>query len=219
MIATFCMIASIYLSAISGITQFTTNECAKQIQIAGEKIEAEKRKEAYLKEQIELAVNEALDKLEEDFNGYTYISSRRKKVVHTAQSLEGKVCYEWGVKSEKAGWNDKWNTRKNDEGQLYGLDCSGFVGWAFLTAVGKDVGYSTEAFSKAKTISYEDLRPGDIGLIFEGGSNEERTNHVGIYVGKDQDGNDLWCHCDSGANTVITNNTTCFKVYKRMLNN
>ncbi len=203
----------------SGITAYTMEQCVQSLELAQEQIDAKVKKEEYLKEQIRLVVMQALDDLESDFHGYTYISSDRKKVVTTAQSLEGKIVYQWGGKAKYSGWNDNWNSRVTDNStELQGLDCSGFVAWVYKTALDKDVGTSTAELSQRwMTIDHKDLKPGDIGLIREGGSNEDSTNHVGIYVGKDADEKDLWCDCNADDNTVVTRNAKCFRIYKRIL--
>lgn len=42
-------------------------------------------------------------------------------------------------------------------------------------------------------------------------------NHTGIYMGKDKDGNDLWCHCtSSGDMAVVINNYAKFTKYARV---
>lgn len=218
---TTILATSLLLSAkpTSGIVAYTMEQCVQSLEIAQEQLEAKEKKEEYLKEQIRLVVMQALDDLETDFHGYTYISSDRKKVVNTAQSLEGNIVYQWGGKAKHSGWNDNWNNRVTDNStELQGLDCSGFVAWVYKTAIDRDVGTSTAELSqKWTTIDYTDLKPGDIGLIREGGSNEESTNHVGIYVGKDEYGKDLWCDCNADDNTVVTKNAKCFRIYKRIL--
>lgn len=44
MLATIILTATLFLATTSGITSLTMTECAKQIQMAEERIEAEKRK-------------------------------------------------------------------------------------------------------------------------------------------------------------------------------
>ena len=38
------------------------------------------------------------------------------------------------------------------------------------------------------------------------------TNHVGVYIGRDQKGNDIWCHC-AGKRGVVVETTNMFKYY------
>lgn len=84
------------------------------------------------------------------------------------------------------------------------LDCSSFVAWCFQKCGYRDVPYwsTTGTFLGAanfRQISASDLKPGDIGLInwvASGGS-----NHVGIFVGRDANGQAMWLHCTSRQNS------------------
>lgn len=60
----------------------------------------------------------------------------------------------------------------------------------FLDCMNGDLAYQsasgTAGISAAFVhISHNELKPGDVGLKFYGGSNGTQTNHVGIYVGKE----------------------------------
>ena len=83
------------------------------------------------------------------------------------------------------------------------LDCSGFTRWVFVkSGVCKklDAGYYTGSFLQSEhfqDISFNDLQPGDIGLKNDSLSGGQ-SNHVGIYIGRDKDGNMMWMHCTSG---------------------
>lgn len=220
------------------------------------------------------------------FYGYYNLSSDRKAVVKAAMSLEGKIPYVWGGKPQEKGWNELWDDK------LHGLDCSGFVTWAYWTGLDQDMAderlASTLAISRnVKKIDCSELMPGDLGMIIDDGtyytdvngnhfyspeaavtSNEKikedlvrkdiqkqlkaakkkakkakknfdedkflksatadidldvnnvktHSNHVGIYVGKDKDGNDLWCHCTGGSiRTVVVNNYDQFRYFYRVL--
>ncbi len=140
----------------------------------------------------------------------------QKKVVNAAVSLVGGVPYEWGGKATKAGVDESWWTF-DENGKQKGLDCSGFVQWAFMTAgYDKDVTdsmYSTGNISNLAVVEEEDLKPGDLGLLFDGYSNEEADvyNHVGIYLG---DG--YFVHCSSGKDTVVISKFG-FKTYRRVI--
>lgn len=50
-------------------------------------------------------------------------------------------------------------------------------------------------------------------------SSKTHTNHVGIYIGKDNNGNDLWCH-EKGhpESNVVVNNYDKFTIYYRIIN-
>ena len=65
----------------------------------------------------------------------------------------GKVNYFWGGKSSAIGWDSAWGTMRRvtaagspSSGTIraYGLDCSGFVTWAFNnSSMGYAVGHGT----------------------------------------------------------------------------
>ena len=178
------------------------------------------------------------------FNGYYDIEGWRKDVVTTAESLKGKISYEWDSKPAHPGWDERW-----DEAGT-GLDCSGFVKWAYWTATDEEDGDLVSTYSIAASkeeIPYEELKPGDIGMINDCGTyytvgddgtrfwmyqdavgyaqscglEEEdirtHTNHVGIYAGKDEDGNDIWIHCKGKPeNTVVEEAYQRFTHYYRI---
>ena len=135
----------------------------------------------------------------------------RKYLIDSAVSLVGKVPYEWGGKASGAGYDPTWWTI-DKTGRQKGLDCSGFVQWAFMTAGFEKSLYdgmiSTDTIlSHTETIEASKLRPGDMGLF----NNGHTINHVGIYLG---DG--MWVHWSSAKNTVVVEKTNIFKIYKRM---
>ena len=83
----------------------------------------------------------------------------------------------------------------------YGLDCSGFVDWAFYNASGGSCHlsrgggtYSQHAYSAP--VPWSTALPGD--LVFYPGD-----SHVGIVGGRDENGDLLIIHCASGANNVV----------------
>lgn len=138
------------------------------------------------------------------------LSAERRAVVEAACTLVGKVNYFWGGKSLTIGWNPLWGTtmRVTAAGspttgtyRPYGLDCSGFVDWAFYNAsaasyiMGHGGGtYSQHAY--CTPIAWSEAQPGD--LVFYPGD-----SHVGIVGGRDENGNLLIIHCASGANNVV----------------
>lgn len=137
----------------------------------------------------------------------------RKYLIDTAVSLVGMVPYEWGGKASCAGYDTSWWTI-DDTGHQKGLDCSGFVHWAFMTSGFDKALYdnliSTDTIlSNTETINASQLRAGDLGLI----NNGKAINHVGIYLG-----NNMWIHCSSAKNTVVVEKTNMFKIFKRMPN-
>ena len=134
----------------------------------------------------------------------------RKHILTTALSLVGKVPYFWGGKS-KAGWNDEWNTPKlvtaagsSSTGTLrpYGLDCSGFTDWVFKTAVDTSIQAGTwNQWDNSYAITEEELLPGDLGFLAVPGT--VPVNHVLIYAGVGENGEQMWVHCSSGTGVVL----------------
>ena len=136
------------------------------------------------------------------------ISERRRAVVEKAYSLLGKVNYFWGGKSSAIGWDSRWGTptrvtapgsRSTGTVRLYGLDCSGFVDWVFHNSLGYVIGHGGGTFNQhdhCKPISWSEALPGD--LVFYPGD-----SHVGIFVGRDENGNPLIIHCASSQNNVV----------------
>lgn len=137
-------------------------------------------------------------------------NATRKHILTTALSLVGKVPYFWGGKSA-AGWNDEWNTPKlvtasgsSTSGTIrpYGLDCSGFTDWVYKTALGVPLSGGTwNQWDSSYAISEDELLPGDLGFLAEPGA--VAVNHVLIYAGKGENGEQMWVHCASGSGVVL----------------
>lgn len=137
-------------------------------------------------------------------------NATRKHILTTALSLVGKVPYFWGGKSA-AGWNDEWNTPKlvtasgsSTSGTIrpYGLDCSGFTDWVYKTALGVSLNDGTwNQWDNTYAITEEELLPGDLGFMAEPGT--VPVNHVLIYAGKGENGEQMWVHCASGSGVVL----------------
>ena len=146
---------------------------------------------------------------------------KRKDVVKNAGSLVGKVNYFWGGKSSAIGWDSAWGTMRRvtaagspSSGTLraYGLDCSGFVTWAFNNSgMGYAVGHGTYGQRDASVqVTASTVQAGDLCFL-------PSYSHVGIVVGKDTGGNILVIHCSSGANNVVvsTASSVGFTVFRR----
>lgn len=145
------------------------------------------------------------------------LSQERKAVVQNALTLYGKVSYFWGGKSLVIGWDSRWGELRQVTAagssttgtyRPYGLDCSGFVDWAFYNATGGSYiighgGGATMQHSHCTDISWSDAQPGD--LVFY-----PDNSHVGIICGRNENGNLLVIHCASGANNVVITGTKGF---------
>ena len=145
------------------------------------------------------------------------LSQERRAVIQNALMLYGKVSYFWGGKSLVLGWDSRWGQLRQVTAagssttgtyRPYGLDCSGFVDWAFYNATGGSYiighgGGATMQHSYCTDISWSDAQPGD--LVFY-----PDNSHVGIICGRDEDGSLLVIHCASGANNVVITGTSGF---------
>lgn len=134
-----------------------------------------------------------------------------QRLISTAATLIGRVPYEWGGKSSRAGFDNTWYTF-DSTGRQKGLDCSGFVQWVFRTCgipgwedmISTSTILSSEAFIP---VTSDQLKPGDLGLFYS--DSRGHTNHVGIYLGE---GN--WIHCSSSRNTVAVTSGDRFVIYR-----
>ena len=147
-------------------------------------------------------LEQILEKLPED------LSLERRKIVETACTLVGKVNYFWGGKSNAIGWDNRWGTpmkvtaagsRTTGTIRPFGLDCSGFVDWVFNNSLGYILGEGggvRAQHDNCEDISWSEALPGD--LVFY-----PNDTHIGIIIGKDDDGELLVVHCASGYNNVV----------------
>lgn len=145
------------------------------------------------------------------------LSPERRAVVEAALTLYGKVNYFWGGKSLVLGWDSRWGQVQKVSAagspttgtyRPYGLDCSGFVDWAFYNATGGSyiIGHGGGAHAQhtyCSSITWAEAQPGD--LVFY-----PSDSHVGIVCGRDESGNLLVIHCASGANNVVITGTSGF---------
>lgn len=150
------------------------------------------------------------------------LSVERRIVVTYALALVGKVDYFWGGKSLVLGWDDRWGelTEVTAEGsattgteQPYGLDCSGFVDWAFYNASGGRCiigqgGGTAEQHANCVDIEWDEVQPGDLLFYPE-------DEHVGIAAGRDWLGRLLVVHCASGTGGVAISHRTGFETAAR----
>lgn len=150
------------------------------------------------------------------------LSMERRMVVTYALALVGKVDYFWGGKSLVLGWDDRWGelTEVTAEGcdstgteQPYGLDCSGFVDWAFYNASGGEYvigqgGGAMEQHANCVDIEWDEVQPGDLLFYPE-------DEHVGIAAGRDWLGRLLVVHCAAGTDGVAISHRTSFETAAR----
>ena len=149
------------------------------------------------------AALEAWERLPED------LSVERRMVGTYALALVNRVDYFWGGKSLVLGWDDRWGemmevTAEGDgttgTERPYGLDCSGFVDWAFYNASGGSYipgqgGGAAAQHGQCAGIPWEEVQPRDLVFYPE-------DDHVGIAAGRDGQGRLLVVHCAAGAGGV-----------------
>lgn len=150
------------------------------------------------------------------------LTMERRMVVTYALALVDKVDYFWGGKSLVLGWDDRWGelTEVTAEGsdstgteQPYGLDCSGFVDWAFYNASGGSYiigqgGGAAAQHANCVDIEWDEVLPGDLLFYPE-------DEHVGIAAGRDWLGRLLVVHCASGTDGVAISHRTGFETAAR----
>lgn len=192
------------------------------------------------REAINLLYKSDKDIVDKTFYGYYNVDETRAKIVNMAIASQGRIKYEWGGKPMSGEWQQSWDEKTK------GLDCSGFVSFVYWNVTGEhNEGLdSTYAIAHELTkINEDELQPGDIGMLnsrgtyysvgsaefsfYEqavaykesiGSSDKIRTHvgHTGIYVGKDTNGNKLWCHCKGGTTRTVVVDNFNFKHYYRV---
>lgn len=157
------------------------------------------------------------------------VSYGRRAVLEAALSLEGKVDYFWGGKSRAIGWNDSWGSpgivasmgsAATGSIKPIGLDCSGFVEWAFVNAAGdpaaaRYIGTGTsEQIGNSYPVKWNEVKPGD--LLFLAGTNAGALNHVGIVLSVNDDGTPREVvHCSGSAGNVVVTGPNVFTIARR----
>lgn len=150
------------------------------------------------------------------------LSMERRVVVTYALALVDKVDYFWGGKSLVLGLDDRWGElmEVTAEGsattgteQPYGLDCSGFVDWAFYNASGGEYvigqgGGAMEQHANCVDIEWDEVQPGDLLFYPE-------DEHVGIAAGRDWLGRLLVVHCAAGTGGVAISHRDGFETAAR----
>ncbi len=157
------------------------------------------------------------------------VQGERLMVLNTGACLIDSVPYFWGGKASHKGWNNRWGqdvvvsggsfiaqvaTEGSQELRYadpegtqvlipYGLDCSGFVDWAYWTALGYRIGSNTrEMFANSNPITEEVLLPGYLGFLWS--PSDPAINHVGLYIGTNKQGKKMWLHCSSTSGVCVS---------------
>lgn len=137
-----------------------------------------------------------------------------QKIVTMARSLIGNVCYYFGGGHDRlvSGVDPRWGKQvsKDEKGRsIYGLDCSGFVSWVFhqygilnTTANARDIIFSLPSSKRFTDPNL--LQIGDIGF-------SSSPEHIGIYSGRNSQGQPLWIHSTSRPTNGGSGNNFCRK--------
>lgn len=165
----------------------------------------------------EVLTNREIEEIEKTFSGD--VSEARKAIVSYALEYVGRIPYYWGGKASSKNYDDNnfgSTVKKDYKGRTAkGLDCSGFVQWVYWCVLDDQLPGSTAGYAgKYTRIGHDSLQPGDLGFADIPGA---KSNHIGIYAGQDENGNDYWVHCNSGAGNVSYNQTNCFHYYLRVM--
>ena len=168
-----------------------------------------------------VSVEPVQEPLTHELNGYE-VSRTRYNLVKAAEDMVGHFTYELGAKPD---YENNWQVGDS-------LDCSGFTEYVYYLVTGYDIGQGTWNQStdniengNAVYIDHDELLPGDLAFLMDGkdtvytdenGQKCVRMNHVGIYMGKDENGEDLWCHSNAKDGTVSINSVSYWTRYMRI---
>ena len=138
------------------------------------------------------------------------ISEVRAGIVATAYEGVGVIPYHWdwrnydrlhpGLADNRFGTSVPADYKGRNK---KGLDCSGFVDWVYLTNGIGSFGTSATGgiWSQCEQISRSQLKPGDLGFKNIPGTSGG-VNHVGIFAGLTESGQEIWIHCAGSTGCV-----------------
>ncbi len=148
------------------------------------------------------------EEINEIINNQTGLNANQQAILKTAIEAAGQISYYYGGKPTASGYpvmttvGENGKTAKGTDNMgrtTAGLDCFGFVDWAYWTAfnnrilaIGSTSSTTTVHDNGAEgltRISASEMKPGDLAFL---------RGHVGIYIGKDEEGHNIFCHCEGG---------------------
>jgi len=134
----------------------------------------------------------------------------RPDLIRVAYSLVGKVHYWFGGTYYQFGADPTWGQYKYDKHSLNkpkGLDCSGFVTWAYYQVTGRQISGNTSDMNfrahsgEWQIIDKNNLKIGDIGFR----RRPSGAQHVGIYIGENSKGENLFVHAGDTDGCILVN--------------
>ena len=143
----------------------------------------QKKTDTNKNQQKENFQNSQTEKMEENSENYAdeekneeqkmdFSIQLRKKFINCGMDFKG-IKYVWGGKTPNPGF-----------------DCSGFVTYTAKKSLDLDIkGNAQDIYNQTTPVSLDEAQPGD--LIFFKGDTDTRITHVGIYLGKNPEGNDF----------------------------
>lgn len=156
---------------------------SKQLSEQKTKKTEQKKSETIKNQQKENLQNSKPEKSEENFENkeknenneeqkMDFSIQLRKKFIDCGMEFKG-IKYVWGGKTPSPGF-----------------DCSGFVTYTAKKSLDLDIkGNAQDIYNQTTPVALEEAQPGD--LIFFKGDTDTRVTHVGIYLGKNPEGNDF----------------------------
>jgi len=165
--------------------------------------------------------NEGDDQTDSSASKYSYdyikklvrkypVDRDREEIVLTAASYVGQIPYYWGGRATSADFEaNKFGSlvQADKKGRTAkGLDCSHFVDFVYWQVIGDNLGNGNTRtlWEASQDIDEKHLLPGDLGFKNHPSAD---SNHVAIFAGIDEKGNQIWIHLTGNPiNTVVINN-------------
>lgn len=149
----------------------------------------------------------------------TDLSEERKKLIHFALEAVGKVPYYYGGKASKQGFDGnrfgKTIGERDYKGRnKKGLDCSGFIQWAYWSGVDNPLDFvssTKELIGIGNKINRSDLVPGDLIIQPDGES------HVVMFLSWTEEGKMLAIHENATAGTISVDEVSANYPYYRSI--
>ena len=117
------------------------------------------------------------------------------------------------------GYSMEQRHAKDENGNPRYMDCSSFVTYCLRSAgLNIDPGAYTGTYLRSDTgfvtIDRSSLMPGDVGLI-NGSSGGNGANHIGMFLGKDSNGNEVWIECTGSKAITVSVGNGSWSVFRR----